>query len=41
MDVEEGRACVYEIDVASGRSAHLAALRNAVGLAWEPTTGVL
>ncbi|HEY8383421.1 MAG TPA: sorbosone dehydrogenase family protein [Microvirga sp.] len=42
MDVEEGRASVYELDVASGRSRIFASgLRNAVGLAWEPLTGVL
>jgi glucose/arabinose dehydrogenase len=42
MAVEEGRAVIYEIDLASGRSRIFASgLRNAVGLAWEPTTGVL
>jgi glucose/arabinose dehydrogenase len=42
MEVEEGRAAIYEIDLASGISRIFAAgLRNAVGLAWEPTTGVL
>jgi glucose/arabinose dehydrogenase len=42
MEVEEGRAAIYEIDLASGSSRIFAAgLRNAVGLAWEPTTGVL
>jgi glucose/arabinose dehydrogenase len=42
MDVEEGRACIYELDVASGAHRIFAAgLRNAVGLAWEPTTRVL
>jgi glucose/arabinose dehydrogenase len=42
MAVEEGRACVYELDLASGRSRIFAGgLRNPVGLAWEPRTGVL
>ena len=42
MDVEEGRACIYELDLASGASRIFAGgLRNAVGLAWEPQTGVL
>jgi len=42
MDVEEGRACIYELDVASGESRIFASgLRNAVGLAWEPQTRVL
>ncbi len=42
MAVEEGRAAVYELDLASGK-AHIFAsgLRNAVGLAWEPHTGAL
>jgi hypothetical protein len=42
MEVEEGRACIYELDVASGNSRIFAfGLRNPVGLAWEPSTGVL
>jgi len=42
MDVEEGRAAIYELDLASGSSRIFASgLRNAVGLAWEPQTGVL
>jgi glucose/arabinose dehydrogenase len=42
MAVEEGRAAIYELDLASGTSRIFASgLRNAVGLAWEPTTGVL
>jgi hypothetical protein len=42
MAVEEGRAAVYELDVASGESRIFAGgLRNPVGLSWEPTTGVL
>jgi glucose/arabinose dehydrogenase len=42
MAVEEGRAAIYEIDLANASSRIFAGgLRNAVGLAWEPTTGVL
>ena len=42
MAVEEGRACIYELDLASGSSRIFASgLRNAVGMAWEPTTGAL
>jgi len=42
MAVEEGRAAIYELDLASGNSRIFASgLRNAVGLAWEPRTGVL
>jgi glucose/arabinose dehydrogenase len=42
MAVEEGRAAVYELDVASGVSRVFAGgLRNPVGLAWEPQTGAL
>jgi glucose/arabinose dehydrogenase len=42
MEVEEGRAAIYELDLASGSSRIFASgLRNAVGLAWEPTTGTL
>jgi glucose/arabinose dehydrogenase len=42
MAEEEGRAAVYEIDLAAGTSRIFAAgLRNPVGLAWEPQTGVL
>ena len=42
MAVEEGRAAVYELDLASGTSRIFASgLRNAVGLAWEPNTGAL
>jgi glucose/arabinose dehydrogenase len=40
--VEEGRACIYELDLATGRDRIFASgLRNPVGLAWEPRTGVL
>jgi glucose/arabinose dehydrogenase len=42
MEVEEGRAAIYELDLASGTSRVFASgLRNAVGLAWEPQTGAL
>ena len=42
MDEEAGRAAVYELDLLSGESRIFASgLRNAVGLAWEPQTGVL
>ena len=42
MAVEEGRAAIYELDLASGRSRIFASgLRNPVGMAWEPRTGVL
>jgi glucose/arabinose dehydrogenase len=42
MEVEEGRACIVELDLASGRMrAYATGLRNAVGLAWEPGTGAL
>ena len=42
MEAEEGRAAIYELDLASGRSRIFASgLRNPVGLAWEPGTGAL
>lgn len=42
MEAEEGRAAIHVIDVASGTSRIFAGgLRNAVGMAWEPTTGKL
>jgi glucose/arabinose dehydrogenase len=42
MDREVGRAAIYELDLASGTSRIFAGgLRNPVGLAWEPNTGVL
>jgi glucose/arabinose dehydrogenase len=42
MEAEEGRAAIYELDVASGDYRIFASgLRNPVGLAWEPTTGML
>jgi glucose/arabinose dehydrogenase len=42
MQAEEGRAAIYELDLASGKARIFAAgLRNPVGLAWEPSTGSL
>ncbi|MBL8331932.1 MAG: sorbosone dehydrogenase family protein [Rubrivivax sp.] len=42
FEVEEGRACIVEVDLAGGTSRPFATgLRNAVGMAWEPTTGDL
>ena len=43
MEAEEGRACIWELDLASGGAGRVFAsgLRNPVGLAWEPGTGVL
>jgi glucose/arabinose dehydrogenase len=42
MAVEDGRACIVEVDLASGRSRVMGSgLRNPVGLAWEPRSGAL
>jgi glucose/arabinose dehydrogenase len=42
MAIENGRAAIHELDLASGKSRIFASgLRNPVGLAWEPRTGVL
>jgi glucose/arabinose dehydrogenase len=42
LAAEEGRAAIYELDLASGKSRIFAAgLRNPVGLAWEPYTSAL
>jgi glucose/arabinose dehydrogenase len=42
MAAEEGRAAIYELDLASGtRRIFASGLRNPVGLAWEPNTGAL
>jgi glucose/arabinose dehydrogenase len=42
FEVEQGRAAIYELDLASGSSRIFAGgLRNPVGLAFEPTTDVL
>ena len=42
LDIEQGRACIYQFDVASGSSRVFASgLRNPVGLAWQPHSGAL
>lgn len=42
MEVEEGRAAIWEVDISSGESRIFASgLRNPNGLAWEPDSGVL
>ena len=42
FEVEQGRACIYELDLASGACRIFASgLRNPVGLAWEPRTNRL
>jgi hypothetical protein len=42
MEAEEGRAAVWEYEIATGGHRIFAAgLRNPVGLAWEPGTGAL
>ena len=42
MDIEKGRATIHELDVATGQSRIFASgLRNANGMAFEPTTGTL
>jgi len=42
LDIEQGRACIHELDLASGTSRVFASgLRNPVGLAWEPRSGAL
>ncbi|MFL6579434.1 MAG: PQQ-dependent sugar dehydrogenase [Burkholderiales bacterium] len=42
FSAEEGRACIYELDLTTGSNRIFASgLRNPVGLAWEPRTGVL
>ena len=42
MEVEDGRAAIWELDVATGAARIFASgLRNAVGTAWEPSTGAL
>lgn len=39
---EEGRAAIWELDVASGKARiYASGLRNPVGTAWEPTLGKL
>ena len=42
MAAEEDRAAIHELDLESGKRRIFAfGLRNPVGMAWEPTTGVL
>lgn len=42
MEAEEGRAAIWELDVATGAARIFASgLRNPVGLAWEPSTSIL
>ena len=42
MDKEDGRAAIWEIDIASGAKRLFATgLRNPVGMAWEPESGAL
>jgi len=42
MEVERGRAAIWEIDLASGTQREYASgLRNPNGMAWEPSTGAL
>ncbi|ODT78243.1 MAG: sorbosone dehydrogenase [Pelagibacterium sp. SCN 64-44] len=42
MAAEENRACIHELDLATGRSRIFAGgLRNPVGMAWEPEGGHL
>ena len=42
MEAEEGRAAIWELDLASGDARVFASgLRNPVGMAWEPTTKAL
>jgi glucose/arabinose dehydrogenase len=40
MEAEEGRACIYEMDLKTEQSRiYAGGLRNPVGMAWEPTLG--
>ncbi|KKC37485.1 sorbosone dehydrogenase [Devosia epidermidihirudinis] len=42
MEAEEGRACIYELDLTTGENRIFAGgLRNPVGMAWEPSKGSL
>ncbi|MEC5398676.1 PQQ-dependent sugar dehydrogenase [Uliginosibacterium sp. H1] len=42
MNIEEGRAAIHEIDLASGKMRLFASgLRNPNGLAWQPQSGAL
>lgn len=42
MEAEDGRAAIWELDLASGKARIFASgLRNPVGMAWQPDTGAL
>ncbi|WP_354066389.1 sorbosone dehydrogenase family protein [Devosia sp. 2618] len=42
LEEEEGRACIYELDLTTGQHREFAGgLRNPVGMAWEPVDGKL
>ncbi|MAN57010.1 MAG: sorbosone dehydrogenase [Paracoccus sp.] len=42
LDAEEGRAAIWELDLASGKARIFASgLRNPVGMAWQPDTATL
>jgi len=42
MEIEEGRAAIWEVDPKSGRKRlYATGLRNPNGMAWEPATGAL
>jgi glucose/arabinose dehydrogenase len=42
MEIEEGRAAIWELDVASGnKRLYATGLRNPNGMAWEPSTNML
>ena len=42
LEIEEGRAAIHELDIATGKSRIFASgLRNANGMGFEPQTGVL
>lgn len=42
MDIEAGRAAIHEIDTRTGQGRiYAGGLRNPVGLAWQPQSGVL
>jgi glucose/arabinose dehydrogenase len=42
LPAEEGRACIFELDIATGtHRLYAGGLRNPVGMAFEPTSGTL
>jgi glucose/arabinose dehydrogenase len=42
LDAEAGRACIWQIDLATGaKRLHATGLRNPNGMAWEPVSGAL